>query len=123
MAAVFRGNVIYADTSTGVASPPYDYPGAAPYDYSRNAGASSVQKFPVKLHQVIIINTATLASLQLEDGGNSASGIAAVPILNLAAENTTKLETIYNFPTPVYFPNGIIISTITNCVAHLVIEV
>ena len=118
MASGMRGNSIVADTTTGAAVPPYAYAGAAPYDYSVNASIAANQIYPVSVTQIIMTNTGSTATLVLKDGGNT--NVAALPLINLSTSEVSNNTTVFNFPTPVVFPNGIIISSITNCTAQII---
>ena len=122
MASASRGNIIICDTTTGAAVPPHDYAGAAPYDYSRSAATSNLQRPATQLNAIIIKNTAASATLQLQDGGNSANGISPLLLVDLATNESANQSTYFEFKTPVFFPNGIIISAITNCSAQLFVS-
>ncbi len=118
MASATRGNSITADTTTGAAVPPYSYAGAAPYDYSSNASNTINQLYPINITQIIITNTGTPATLQIKDGGNT--NVAALPLINLSTNEASNISSVFTFPTPINFPNGIIISSITNCTAQII---
>lgn len=121
MASASRGNIIICDTATGQSVPPFDYGDAAPYDYSRSAD-STLQKVPVKLRGVLMRNTAASATLVLQDGGNADTGLDPITLVDLATSDATNDSTYFPFDPPVFFPNGIIVDAITNCSAHLFIE-
>lgn len=108
MSSAKRGNLILVNS--------------APQDYSRNAVAAGDRIFPVKVHQIVIKLTSSPATLQIQDGGNDDTGLAALTLVDLSVTNNLNNTHSYTFDTPLFFPNGIIISGITNCSAHLVFE-
>jgi hypothetical protein len=120
MAAIRRGNNIYAD---GSVQTEWDYNGAtAPYDYSQNAALAKDQSKNVLILKVVLTATAALASVQINDGGNPAAGVPAVPLIALAVavDGDTKELT---FETPVSAPNGLIVENLVNGVVQLTIGV
>jgi len=121
VASVLRGNIIACDGQTSQSTPPYDYGDSAPYDYSRDSAIAALRKPGIKLRGILLTNTSANAELELQDGGNGDIGLAAVTLLDLK-HDTDNDSKYFAFEPPVFFPNGIIVSTITNCSAYLFIE-
>lgn len=122
MASASRGNLIIVNTDTGESVPPFDYGDGAAYDYSRNASAPALRKFPVKIKGILLSEVVGDATLKIQDGGNDAVGIDAIRIVNLTANDNMNSSHYFQFDTPIFSPNGIIIEEITNCSAQLIIE-
>lgn len=122
MAAGSRGNVIYVNEDTGQDTPPFDYGDAAPYDYSRNALSTNLQKAPLRIKSVTLMNVSGDATLKIQDGGNGEVGIDPLMVLDLSANDNLNSSHHFQFETPIFCPNGIIITEITNCSAQLIVE-
>ena len=120
MAAIRRGNSIYAD---GNAEAAWDYPdAAAPYDYSQNAVDPRFQIKNVLITKVVLTATTGPANVLITDGGNDGQAIPPAPIINLSVADGDTTVTL-DFDPPLQAPNGLIVESLTDGVVQLTIGV
>ena len=117
MAAVKRGNVIYANT-LAASSPPYDYatyPGpTVNYDYSKSALLPNLQLGNIVITKAILTSTAANAVAIVADGGT-----APVPVIALSCASAGS-TVFLTYDPPLQLPNGPLIQTLANGVLQLI---
>jgi hypothetical protein len=118
MAAIRRGNSIYADLT---AQSTWDYPSAtAPYDYSQNATLSKNQINNVSISKIVFTASSLPATVLITDGGNTAQAVPPAPIINLAIPASAVATSItIDYNPPLVAPNGLIVQSLVNGVVQL----